>query len=312
MTASSTALKGVFAAALTPCRPDGKPDLAALIGHNRWLLANGCDGVAPLGTTGEANSLGIDDRLEIIAAVGAQLPRDRVMIGTGAPAVGDAVKLSKAAVAAGCPHVLMLPPFYYKAPSDDGLFAFYARVIEQVGSSALRIYLYHFPAQSAVPITHALIERLLKEFPTTVVGLKDSTGDWAHTESLCKSFPGFATFAGTETLLLPTFQAGGVGCISAAANVTAPICGRLRDAWQAGKDATALQEQLVRIRKTLQTQPIIPALKAVTRRRSGDAIWQNLLPPNLPLGEAQEAALMRDLQAVDFFDSVGQTAVAAS
>ena len=300
MSSAVKPLQGVYAASLTPLKPDGRPDLGALVAHCRWLMANGCDGVAPLGTTGEANSLALDDRLEVIAACGAGLPADRLLIGTGASAVGDAAKLTRAALAAGTSHVLALPPFYYKGPSEDGLFAFYSSLIETVGDSRLKVYLYHIPPQSAVPITHGLINRLIKRYPTTVVGLKDSSGDWQHTEGLCKAFPGFATFAGTEELLLPTLQAGGAGCISATANVTCRLAREVFDVAKAGGDAGPKQAAMTKVRLAFQAYPLIAGLKAMMARATGDQGWNRLAPPNMPLSPAQAEALAARLAELAF------------
>ncbi|MDX2104061.1 MAG: dihydrodipicolinate synthase family protein [Alphaproteobacteria bacterium] len=292
--------KGVYAAAVTPMDPDGTPNLPHFLAHCRWLLANGCDGVAPLGTTGEANSIGFAQRLALIAAAGAELPADRLLFGVGACALADAVALTSAALAAGSTSVLALPPFYFKNPSDDGLFAFYSELIQRVGSSDLNLYLYHFPAHAAVPIRLPLIERLIKAYPTTVVGLKDSSGDWAHTKSICDAFPGFMTFAGTESLLTQCLEAGGAGCISASTNITAPLARQVFDAWSRGEDTSALQEALTKARLAIQSKPLIPGLKALTRRRTGDAIWRTMLPPNLPLSEAEEADLVALVAAAGF------------
>src|SRR5579885_813566 len=196
----TTPLRGVYAAVLTPVDDDLEPNKKAFIAHCRWLLANGCDGLAPLGTTGEANSFSVAQRLALIeTSAGAGLPMGKFITGTGSCALADAVALTKAALAAGSGGALLLPPFYYKNPSEEGLFAFFSEVVQRVGDARLRLYLYHFPQLSTVPITAGLIARLMKAYPDgTIAGLKVSSGDWANTARLLKEFPGFGVFSGSE------------------------------------------------------------------------------------------------------------------
>lgn len=300
-------MSGVFAAALTPVTAELEPDLPGLVEHASWLLENGCDGVAVLGTTGEANSFSLDQRLAIVDAAQGALPADRVSIGTGCAALADTVRLTRAALDAGFRHVLMLPPFYYKNVSDDGVFRAFAETIERVGDDALRLTLYHFPQMSAVPISLDVVGRLLAAYPGTVAGLKDSSGDWENTAALLREFPGFAAFSGTERFLLDNLRAGGPGCISATTNVDAPMAQAVHRAWQAGADeAGALQEALTRVRLVIQAYPAIPALKYLTSRRTGRADWLNLMPPLVDLDQASRESLVSELTALGFFDAVPQ------
>jgi len=282
---------GVYAAALTPLTEALDPDLELMVGHCRWLLASGCDGLAPLGTTGEANALTVDQRLAIIEGLAAAgVPGSKLIMGTGSCALGDAARLSRAAVAAGAAGVLVLPPFYYKNPSEDGLFRCFAELIERVADPRLRLYLYHFPRMSTVPIAASLIRRLLAAYPGTVAGLKDSSGEWEHTATMCADFPGFNVFAGTEALLLPTLRAGGAGCISATVNVTAPLAAEVaRAARENSGEAEILQEALTRVRGALERYPFVGVLKALMARLTGRTEWSNILPPlSLPPAEAVE------------------------
>ena len=186
----STPPRGVYAAVLTPFGEDLEPNAEAYVAHCRWLLANGCDGLAPLGTTGEANSLSVAQRLGLIeAGAAAGLPMERCIIGTGSAALADAVTVTKAALEAGSTGALLLPPFYYKNPSEDGLFAFFSEVIQRVGDGRLRLYLYHFPQMSAVPVTPALIARLKAAYGDVIAGVKDSSGDWSYTATLLEEIP---------------------------------------------------------------------------------------------------------------------------
>ncbi len=295
----SERLGGAWAAALTPLKDDLSIDLDAMVAHHRWLLAQGCDGVAVLGTTGEANSFSMAERRAAIEkAAQAKLPADKVMIGTGCCALPDTVELTKAALAAGFANVLMLPPFYYKV-GDEGLVASYAAVIERVADPRLRIYVYDFPKMTGIEISPALLERLHKQFPQTIVGVKDSSGDWAAMEETCKRIPGFGTFSGTEQYLLPTLRAGGVGCISATANATARLCGQLYAAWR-GPDADRLQAELTEVRLLLQAYPAVASLKEIMARHSGRPQWRRLRPPLTNLPADKTRALFAEMEGRGF------------
>ena len=190
----------------------------------------------------------------------------------------------------------MLPPFYYKAPSEDGLFAAFAETIERVGDDRLRVYLYHFPQQSQIPITHALIERLLAAYPGIVAGIKDSSGDLANMEAMCHRFPGFKVFAGTERLILPVMRAGGAGCISANANIHGPAMLALYRRWQE-PEAQELQTALEGFRAIMDGMPLIPSLKALTARHTGDYGWRRVRPPLVALSTDREIELVERLKS---------------
>ncbi len=241
---------GVNAAVLTAMRPDLSVDLDRMAAHSKWLLANGCNGLGILGTTGEANSLGVSERIEVMEGLVARgLPPARLMPGVGTPALTDTVLLAQKAAELGCPGVLALPPFFYKNPSEDGLFAYFSEVIQRLGTGT-KIYLYHFPAQSAVPFTVALIARLLKAYPGTVKGIKDSSGDFANTKSYVDHFAkdGFEVYCGDDGALHELLNAGGAGCITAASNVGSACNGQVYANWdndvgQAGPGHAAAHPQ---------------------------------------------------------------------
>ncbi len=202
---------GVIAPVVTPYGEDGSPDLDRFIEHCEWLMQDGCTALAPFGTTSEGNSLGLDERMEMLDELAeSSIDPKKLMPGTGACSVADAIILTEHAVDLGCGGVLMLPPFYYKNPSEEGLFRFFSEVIEEVGDDNLKVYLYHIPPIAQVGFSLPLIERLRKEFPKTVVGLKDSSGDWANTKAILEAFPGFEVFPGSETFLLDGLRLGGV------------------------------------------------------------------------------------------------------
>ena len=300
----SSLIRGVFAAALTPMTTGLAPDLGAMITHFKWLLERGCDGIGVLGTTGEANSFSVEERLEIIYAVGnSDLPGSKLMIGTGTCAEPDTLRLSQAALAAGVKTVLMLPPFYYKGITDEGLANAFARIIDGIGDDDLKVVLYHFPKMTGVPITAGAIELLLKDYPSVVVGLKDSSGDLNNMTSLLAEFPGFGVYAGTERYLLPILKAGGPGCISASANVTSAMAQDLYQAFRTGKsNAKELQEQLTAVRQVFDGLPLIGALKEAMANLTGCTGWRALRPPLTLLDAAQSEQLRVSLDQTRFND----------
>ena len=257
------ALHGVLSPVLTPMRDDLSPDIPKWIAFCKQLLAEGCTGLAPFGTTSEANSLGIDERMEMLdALVAAGVPAAQLMPGVGTSAIPDTAKLAGQAARLGCGGVLMLPPFYYKGVSDEGIFRSVAEVIERVGDSRLRVYVYHIPPIAVVGYSLPLIERLIKAYPQTVVGIKDSSGDWNNLKAILEAFPGFGTFTGSERFLLPTLRLGGVGTISAMANVIPGKIRQLYDGWLA-ENADRVQDELNVARTALADYAAIPALKEI-------------------------------------------------
>jgi 4-hydroxy-tetrahydrodipicolinate synthase len=289
-------LDGVLAPILTPFDEKLRPDPVRFVELARHLMGQGL-GLAPFGTTSEGNSLSVDEKIALLDALDeAGLDPARMMPGTGCCALSDSVRLSSHAVRMGCGGVLMLPPFYYKGVSEDGLFRAFAETIERVGDSRLRVYLYHFPQQSQIPITLGLIERLLAAYPGVVVGAKDSSGDLANMEAMCQSFPGFRVFAGTERLILPVMRAGGAGCISANANIHGVPMLELVRHWRRA-DAEALQKGLEGFRAVMEGVPLIAALKAITARRLGDDGWRRVRPPLVELPPELEPGLMERLKS---------------
>lgn len=293
--------RGVAVATLTPMTPELEPDFDRFAAHCRRMLEQGADLLAVLGTTGEANSLGVDEKLRLLDALGeSDIPGETLLPGTGTCSIADTVILTRKALEVGSPGVVMLPPFYYKGVSDAGLHAAYEEVIQRVGDARLRIYFYNFPFNSGVPISHDLIEGLLAAYPGAIAGIKDSSGDLDNMLAMCRRFPGFGVFAGSEQFLLPVLEAGGAGCISATANVTIGLCAEVLAAARAGKDAGALQEGLSAWRLAIQSQPLIPALKAIVAQEAGDDGWLALRPPLAALDAASGAALDRALDAAGF------------
>jgi 4-hydroxy-tetrahydrodipicolinate synthase len=292
-------LSGVLAPVVTPFHPDLSPDGKRLIRHCRWLLERNC-GLAVFGTNSEANSLSVEERLELLdLLLEAGLDPKRMMPGTGCCALPDTVRLTSHAVAAGVGGVLMLPPFYYKGVSDEGLYRSFAQVIDRVADDRLRVYLYHFPQMSAVPFSIDLVGRLRDAYPGIVVGMKDSSGDRAHLEAVLRAFPGFGMFAGNETLLLANMRAGGAGCISATANVNPGGIDRLFRNWRSD-EADAIQASLNDVRLAVQQFPLVPALKRVVSHYATDPEWNRLRPPLVELAEGEGKKLISDLDNLGF------------
>jgi 4-hydroxy-tetrahydrodipicolinate synthase len=278
-------LQGVIAAIATAVDDKGEPDCTRSTALARFLLANGCDGLNVLGTTGEATSFSLEQRKRVMSAYrDTGLPLDRLMVGTGAASVADAVALTRHAAELGFAGALVLPPFYYKGVPDDGLFAYVEIIVQATAAEPIPIYLYHFPAQSGLPWHVKLVGRLVQAFGTRIVGLKDSSGDMAYAREAAKVAPGFKVFPSTEAVLMEARAGVFAGCISATANLNADLCAR---AWRNG-DAGAL-DAAVSIRKQFDGKQLVPGVKALIAHIHDDAGWARVQPP-LSIFPAQDRA----------------------
>jgi 4-hydroxy-tetrahydrodipicolinate synthase len=295
-------IEGVLSPVITPFKRDLSPDAGRFVKHCKWLMKSGCAGLAVFGTNSEANSMSVDEKLELLEAlVKGGVPAASLMPGTGHCALTDSVKMTREAVRMGCGGVLMLPPFYYKGVSDEGLFRNFSEIIERVGDERLRLYLYHIPPVANVGITLKLIEMLLARYPGIVAGAKDSSGDWANTKAMLDQFKdaGFDVFPGSEVFLLDGLRAGGKGCITATGNVNpGPISEVFRN-WR-GPDADKLQAGINVTRKIMQKVPMIPALKAVTAHFGNDPEWRTVRPPLVELTPDQEKQVITELKGAGF------------
>jgi 4-hydroxy-tetrahydrodipicolinate synthase len=293
-------IAGVWCPVLTPVDDDLRPDALRFVAHAQWLLDEGCHGLVVFGTTGEATSFSVDERIEFLEAIlEAGLPRQRLLVGTGCCALPDTVRLTRHALSLGITSVLALPPFYYKNLSDEALFNSFDQVIQRAGDASFKLYLYHFPSLSGVPITPGLLERLGAAYPGVLAGVKDSSGDWNNTRLLIDRFPDLAIFPGAETLLLPAVRAGGAGCISASCNVNTRQIRTLYDDFKLGvRDLDEQQEQLNAVRKVLQLRPMIPVMKHLIADERHDPAWRRVRPPLLPLPDVEAAALVGELSAL--------------
>jgi 4-hydroxy-tetrahydrodipicolinate synthase len=293
MTAPKT-LHGVIAAIATAVDAKGEPDCARSTALARFLLDNGCDGLNVLGTTGEATSFSLDQRRRVMSTYAERgLPLDRMMVGTGAAALADAIALTRHAAQLGFAGALVLPPFYYKGVHDDGLVAYIDAIASASASQPIPLYLYHFPAQSGLPWHVALLRRLLETFGERIVGLKDSSGDMAYAREAASILPRFKVFPSTEAALPEARSGPFAGCISATANLNPDLCAR---AYRSG-DAVALAEA-VAIRKLFDGKPLVPGIKALLAHIHGDAQWSRVEPPLSAFPAADRAAVIAGYDAV--------------
>lgn len=295
-------IHGVWSPCLMPLRADYSIDSDRFIPHARWLLEQGCHGLALFGTTSEANSFSVQERMTLLeATLEAGIDPDQLIIGTGCCALTDSLRLTQHAAANGCKKVLMLPPFYYKGVSDAGLYRSFATVIDGVADSDLRVLLYHFPMLSGVPITARLIELLLAKYPDNIAGVKDSSGDWDNIANLISTFPSMSIFPGSERFLLQSLNNGGAGCITATANVNAAGARGVWEAWRSSsQDLAALNEHMLAVRTAIEAYPPIPAQKFLLARHHNDPQWCRVRPPLVDLDDEAGTELLASLLKLGF------------
>ncbi len=316
-------IRGVLAPVLTPFKADLSPDRERFIAHCKWLLSQNC-GLAPFGTTSEANSLSIEERSTLLdALVAAGINTSRMMPGTGCCSITETVKLTSQAVKHGCAGVLMLPPFYYKSVSEEGLYRYFSEVVQRVGDARLKIYLYHIPPVAVVGITTGLVERLLKAYPNVIAGMKDSSGDWNNTKTFLEAFAvragravspdarsssdpatdtqtTFDVFVGSESFLLASMRNGGAGTISATANVNPAAIHKLLAEYP-NADADDQQAKLNLVRDLFgKKYPMISALKQAIATYANDPAWRTVRPPLVELTAEQAKTLAAELKAISF------------
>lgn len=291
-------LRGVIAPILTPFNDDLSVAPELFVGHAQALLAQGCAGLAPFGTTGEALSLSSDERMELLEALVANgVDPTRLIPGTGLNNLAETAELCRACLDAGCKGLLVLPPFFYKGVSQDGLYAYFARLIEALDHPAPGIHLYHIPQVSGVGFPIPLVRRLFADFPGQIVGIKDSTGDWETTSALL-AIEGLVVYPGSELPLLEALKIGAQGCISATANLNVAGIAEVVRLFDAGEPdrATVRHEANRTFRLTIQAAGLIPALKRLLVIESGDARWANTRPPLDMMPAAEGRALAADLE----------------
>ena len=288
-----SSLRGVVAAIATPINSERAPDHDRFLKLAKHLLANGCDALNVLGTTGEATSFSLGQRKDLMSVAAKELPRERLMVGTGAASLGDAIDLTRHAATLGFGAALVLPPFYYKGVSEEGVFMYIEAIVAATRGEPAPIFLYHYPLLSGVPYTPALVARLISAFPQRVLGVKDSSGDLAYERQLAERHRGFAVYPANEATLLEGRNGLFAGCISATTNLNADLCSR---AWRSG-DAAAL-ETAVRIRKLFDGKPLVAGVKAGLAHIYKDSALAVPMPPLTAWSRDDAAALGRDIDAL--------------
>ena len=281
-------VRGVIAPILTPFNDDQSVATDLYIAHAKWLFEQGCAGIAPFGTTGEALSVGIDERIAAIRAlIDGGIDPARMIPGTGLSNVADTARLSRACLDMACTAVMTLPPFYYKGVTEDGLYEYFRQLIAAIGSDA-RIYLYHIPPIAVVGVPPDLAARLHRDFPEQIVGIKDSSNDWENTRALL-GIDGMTVYPGSELPLLDALELGAPGCITATANINAGAIAKVVDLYDQGDLSAAreLHETVKRFRLLLQEYPPIPAQKRLLAIITGDSRWANVRPPLTAMSDAQ-------------------------
>lgn len=296
--------QSILTAVLTPLNHKLVADYDLLVRHMKWLLQRGNNGIALLGTTGEANSFSTDERTGILEAVlEGGIDPGVLLVGTGCCSITDTVTLTKHAISNKVFNILLLPPFYYKQINDTGLDNYVTELIERVGDNNLKIYLYHFPQLTGISFTTELTQKLVSKFPRHIIGMKDSGGDLSHMQQILKAVPGFQLYAGSEKFLLPVLKAGGVGCISATANLTSPEVAVVYKAWKTGAGERE-QARATQLREVLEKYPSIGTLKYLFAKLSGNKDWLNIRPPNTILSPEKGEEIVNKLKELNYSASL--------
>lgn len=291
-------IKGVIAPILTPFEADGSIARDLWITHAKWVLDQGAHYLSPFGTTGEALSLSPGERMEALEWLAeAGISPKRMIPGTGLTALPDTVELTRHAIGLGCAGAMVLPSFFYVAAGDDGQARYFGELIEKVASPALKLILYHIPQNSGVPVTPTLTARLSKAFPETVVGYKDSAGDWNNTAAVIAAASDVSVFPSSEAQLTQGLAVGAAGCISASVNLNAAAIRAVYDGVLAGKDVSTGDAAIKGFRKAVQSAGLIGGMKAVLAVWSGDRRWLNLRAPHENTTVAIGKALLTALDA---------------
>ena len=292
---------GLWCAMLTPLDSSGGVDHGLLNAHARSLLDQGVDGVAPFGTTGEGQSFSLAERLAgIDALLAAGIPNERVVAATGCAALPETIVLTRHGVRAGCAACLVLPPFFWKDATDDGLFAWYAQVIEAVADPRLRIYLYHIPQVSGTPLSVDLIARLAAAFPGIIAGVKDSAGDWANTQALLARVPQLAILVGHEPHLPRLLRAGGAGTICGVANLFPALVRALLSPTVTSAD----EQRVVTFIEIAFRQPFLAGFKAILAEQTHNSGWRAVRAPLVPLAEKPRQVLLAALRDAGLMGAV--------
>jgi 4-hydroxy-tetrahydrodipicolinate synthase len=306
MNENTNNIAGVIPAAVTPFTEQGPPDLQAFQQHLKTLALEGCHGALIMGTTGEGPSLGMTEREALLEAALALEGRHPILVGTGTPSLTDTIALTQKAYRLGAKAAVIVPPYYYRNVTTAGLLEYFRRILDDAVPNGQTLLLYHIPHVTGVSIRFDLLEALLTASTGRTLGIKDSSGDLEHVQSLCRRFPDLHVFVGTDRLLLAGLEAGARGCITAGANVLASLAVRTHQAYTQGKidEAHRVQDQLTKARSVLERyQPFAASLKALLAIRYGNSSWTPRVPLQ-PLQSDDLASLVQDLGGLQLEDEL--------
>lgn len=285
-------LAGVIPAVPTPITSDLTPDTDRLISFSAYLLDQGANGLNISGTTGEATSFSCEQRMTIIDALSrSQLDTSKMMVGTGAAAVSDAVQLSVAAGDAGFSGALVLPPFYFKDPTQGGLLRYFEKIVSATQTHNLDLYLYNFPALSGIAFTREFVAELRKAFGSRIAGLKDSSGNLEYASDIAVTFPDLKVFPSNEGTLMEARSGNYAGTISATANLSISACANV---WRTGDEASL--ETAKKLRAIVANGPLVPRIKAIISDQKNDPAWMAVMPPYEVLSDKGLRNLIQELE----------------
>ena len=280
---------GVIAAVPTPINNDGNPILDTFLDHCEWVLQNGCDGVNILGSTGEANSFNSHQRKLVMESASQNLNNQRLMVGTGTPSISETIHLTQIADDLNYQVALVLPPFYYKPITNNGLFLWYQTLHEKLGSRKIKIYFYNFPQMTGLIIPIEVIEQLHNQWPDRFCGIKDSSGDLNYCRTLSKN-KNFKVFPSSEVSISEAHISKFSGCISATANQTLFLSSK---AWaKKNENIDYLVSKINHLRKEISKDSLIPSIKFLVYTRTKNKDWNNLLPPFNSLNKTRQQDLI--------------------
>jgi 4-hydroxy-tetrahydrodipicolinate synthase len=296
-------LRGVYAAALTPLKPDFSPDPAGVVPYLSFLAARGCHGALLLGTTGEGPSFAPVEREIIWRAaleIRSSFPDFRLLAGSGTPSLQETIELTRLAFELGYDGVVVLPPYYFRKASDEGLFAWFSELIRKAVPSDGYLLGYHFPGVAGIGFSMELLARLKEAFPTQFAGIKDSSHDPALASELGQKFgKDLAIFSGTDSYFSMALQNEAAGCITAPANLISTGLRQVWDTFQRGDDPSAPQSQLTAQRQVLEKYPPFPPLlKALAARLHNFPRWP-VRPPLMAVAEVIEEQAAYQLAKIE-------------
>ena len=284
-------INGFWVAMATPLTEAGTVDHAAMVRHTNRLFSEGCDGVVLFGTTGEGTSFSAEERLAAMEALlRAGVPAERIGLGAGFPAITDSIALIRQARMLGLVHVLLLPPYFYRDVSAEGIEDAFAAILDGVGDDMLRATLYHIPQVSGVGVPPDVVAKLRARYGHVLAGVKDSSADFEQFRAFRAAAPDVAVTIGNERDITRALAEGGTGTICGMGNLVP----RLVRAMFAGDKAVPAMREAISL---ITSGPALPGLKAALAALTGEPGWARVRPPlrrgDLTRGAEVAAALLR-------------------